>query len=194
MKGKFQYDLSEYLLVVSPSNRVNWEVEDIKLELAGNYGPYRGVKSKPHISLLNLVLHKTQEQEIVDRLKKKAASLESFDVVLDGFDFFDESNTLYVNIASGAIALTSLHNYLTADIQIKELMVGQVNRSFSPHLTIGRRLTDAQFRNAYHEFKNKSYANYFRVDSISLLKRKGPAADWTYLMEIPLKVEEGCVV
>lgn len=194
MKSKFQYDLSEYLLVVNPSNRVNWEVEDIKLELANSYGPYRGVKSKPHISLLNLVLHKTQEKEIVERLKKKASSLDSFDIVFDGFDFFDESNTLYVNIASGGNALTSLHNYLTADIHIKELMVGQVNRSFSPHLTVGRRLTDAQFRDAYHEFKNRSYTNYFRVDSISLLKRKGPAADWTYLMEIPLKVEEGCVV
>lgn len=194
MKGKFQYDLSEYLLVVNPSNRVNWEVEDIKLELANGNGPYRGVKSKAHISLLNLVLHKTQEKEIVSRLKKKVASIDSFDVVLDGFDFFDETNTLFVNIASGANALTSLHNYLTADIHVKELMVGPVNRNFNPHLPIGRRLTDTQFRNAYHEFKNKNYTNYFRVDSVSLLKRKGPASDWTYLMEIPLKVAEGCVV
>lgn len=194
MKGKFQYDLNEYMLVVSPSNRVNWEVEDIKLDLANNYGPYRGVKSKAHIPLLNLVLHSSQEREIVDRISKKADSIDTFDIVMDGFDFFDESNTLFVNIASGDGPLVNLHSYLMADIHIKELVTGPVNRSFSPHLTIGRRLTDTQFRNVYHEFKNKSYTNYFRVDSVSLLKRKGPASDWTYLMEIPLKVAEGCVV
>jgi 2'-5' RNA ligase len=194
MKGKFQYDLNEYMLVVNPSNRVNWEVEDLKLELASNYGPYRGVKSKAHVGLMNLVLHTSQEREIVSRIKKKAASIDSFDIVLDGFDFFDESNTLFVNMISGANPLISLHNYIMADVHIKELVTGPANRNFTPHLTIGRRLTDTQFRNVYHEFKNRPYTNYFRVDSVSLLKRKGPASDWTYLMEIPLKVAEGCVV
>jgi 2'-5' RNA ligase len=194
MSGKLEYDLNQYLLVVNPSNRVNWEIEDLKLEFAKEYGAYRGVKATPYISLLSMSFHTENEREMVDLLSKKASCIDSFDVVLSGFDFFDESNTLLVNMAAGANALTSLHNYLVADVHIKERVIGTVKRNFTPQLTIGRKLTDNQFRNAYHEFKNKPYANYFRVDAVSLLKRKNLTADWTYLMDIPLKVAEGCVV
>lgn len=193
MKGKFQYDLCEYLLVVSPPNWVNWEIEDLKQEFAGYNGEYLGLNAVPHISMLNLILHKSQEEEVVNRLKKRLSAIESFDISLNGFSFFDESNTFYINVEEEG-TLMGLHNFLVADLYVKNVLMSPANRNFKPHLTIGRKLSDAQFRNAYHEFKNKQYTNYFRANSLTLLKRKGPVANWSFFAEIPLRVEEGCVV
>ena len=193
MKGRFQYDLCEYLLVVSPPNWVNWEVEDIKQEFAMFHGEFQGLHTVPHISLLNLILHKSQEENVVNKLLKKLSAIEGFDVVMDGYDFFEESNAFSIKVKESA-ALLSLHNFLVADLYVKQVMMSPANRNFNPHLAIGRKLSDRQFRNAYHEFRNKEYTNYFRVNSLTLLKRKGPVANWTFFADIPLKVEEGCVV
>ena len=193
MKGKFQYDLCEYLLVVSPPNWVNWEVEDIRQGFAMYHGDFQGSNAVPHIALLNLILHKSQEETVVNKLEKKLSGMEGFDLSLDGFGFFEESNGFCIRVEENS-ALLSLHNFLVADLYVKQVMMGPANRNFNPHLALGRKLSDQQFRNAYHEFRNKEYTNYFRVNSLTLLKRKGPVANWAFFADIPLKEEEGCVI
>lgn len=193
MKGKFQYDLCEYLLVVDLPNRINWEVEDIKQEFVAAYGDFKGAASIPYISVLNLILHKSQEKEVLNRLSERLSAMEGFDISLRDFGFFDSGNTVYINVNSGG-SLETIHNFLLADLYVKRVLMSPANRNLKPYLTIGRKLTDSQFRNAYHDFKYRQYANFFRVSSLTLLKRKGPLANWSFFAEIPLKVEEGCVV
>ena len=193
MKGKFQYDLCEYLLVVNLPNRIGWDVEDIKRGFAASYGDFTGMEALPYISVLNLILHRSQEEEILRRLKGQLFRIDSFDVLLDGFGFFDVGNSFHIQVDSCG-AIESLHNFLLADLHVKRVLMSPANRSFKPHLPIGKKLTDAQFRNAYHEYRHERYTNLFRVDSLTLLKRKGPVANWSFFAELPLKEEVGCVV
>ena len=193
MKGKFQYDLCEYLLVVNLPNRIGWDVEDIKRGFAVSHGDFAGMEALPYISVLNLILHRSQEEEILHRLKKQLFRIDGFDVLLDGFGFFDAGNSFHIQVDSRG-AIESLHNFLLADLHVKRVLMSSANRSFKPHLTIGKKLTDTQFRNAYHEYRHQRYTNLFRVDSLTLLKRKGPVANWSFFAELPLKEEVGCVV
>lgn len=193
MKGKFQYDLCEYLLVVNLPNRVSWDVEDIKRGFATSHGDFSGQEAMPYVSVLNLILHRSQEQEVLERLEKQLNRIDSFDVALNGFGFYDTGNAFHINVDSRG-AIESVHNFLMADLHVKRVLMSPANRNFNPHLPIAKKLTDTQYRNAYHEFRNQDYTNFFRVDSLALLKRRGPLANWSFFADLPLKEEVGCVV
>ncbi len=193
MKGKFQYDLCEYLLVVNLPNRVSWDVEDIKRGYAASHGNFHGLDAVPYVSVLNLILHRSQEQEIIERLEKQLNRIDSFDVSLNGFGFHDTGNAFHINVDSRG-AIETIHNFLMADLHVKRVLMSPANRSFNPHLPLAKKLTDAQFRNAYHEYRNQEYTNFFRVESLTLLKRRGPLANWSFFADLSLKEEIGCVV
>jgi len=119
--------------------------------------------------------------------------MDSFDVSLDGFGFSDSGNGFHINVDSVG-AIETIHNFLLADLHVKRVLMSPANRSYSPHLPIAKKLSDSQFRNAYHEYRHERYTNFFRVESLTILKRKGPLANWSFFAELPLKEEVGCVV
>ena len=58
--------------------------------------------------------------------------------------------------------------------------------TFYPSMTISEKLSDSDYRDAFHELSNKNYTNYFRVEYLTVLKRSAKDESWQYFTEIPL--------
>ncbi len=186
MKNGIQENLCDYFVLINPPNWINWEVEDMKYEFATHYGNYPSFNSKPHISLMHFTEHESAEEKVLNSLSERVSNMNSFDISLCGFDFFYANNTFYINVESKG-PVKSLHDSLLMEMDLNKVYFQRID-DYTPHITIGRKLTDSQFRNAFHEFNDRSYTNYFRVEYLTILKRKMGETSWQEFKEIPLKV------
>ena len=186
MKNGIQESLCDYFVLINPPNWINWEVEDMKYEFATNYGSYPSEKSRAHISLLHFTEHENAENKVLKALSKMASAMSTFDVSLKGFDFFYTNNTFFIDVESKG-PVKSLHDSLLMELDLNKVYFQRIE-DYRPHITVGRKLTDSQFRNAFHEFSNRSYTNYFRVEYLTILKRKAGEHSWQTFKELPQNV------
>ena len=185
MKNIQEEKLYDYFVLINPPNWINWEVEDIKYDFANHYGNYPSQNSKPHISLMHFTEEEKSEKKVLESISKMASNTDTFDISLRGFDFFYTNNTFYIDVESKG-PVVSLVNSLLIELDMNKVSFEKLD-DYKPHITVGRKLTDSQFRNAFHEFNNRSYTNYFRVEYLTVLKRGSGDTSWQYLTEIPLK-------
>ncbi len=185
MKNTSEQNLHDYFVLISPPNWINWEVEDMKYDFATNYGNYPSQDTKPHISLMHFTEVEKSEKKVLESISKMASNMSTFDISLRGFDFFYTNNSFYIDVESKG-PVKNLHDSLLMELDLNKVSFERT-KDYTPHMTIGRRLSDSQFRNAFHEFNARSYTNYFRVEYLTVLKRERGHNSWEHLTEIPLK-------
>jgi 2'-5' RNA ligase len=180
------------LLVINPENQICQDIKAIKRSFKLKHGKYGGSGSTAHITLNREFLDGKELKKFINRLKEELSTYYTFDLHLNNYDFFFESNTFFVSIEESS-HLANLQRLITTQLKMIKPISYLGRYRFSPHMTIGRTLSHRQFSEAYYEFERQVYSKKFRVNDIAVLYSQ--IGDSRYeSLNLPLKNEDWAVV
>lgn len=180
------------LIVINPENPACQEIQEIKRDFKQRHGDYGGSGSKAHITLNREFLEGKELKKFITRLRENLSSYYTFDLHLNNYSFFFESNTFFIDVKESK-SLVNLQQLITTSLKSAKPVFQPKPYRFSPHVTIGRSLRNQQFREAYYEFERKSFSKTFRVSDIAVLYNLVGDSHYQDIY-IPLKNEAWAVV
>lgn len=164
----------EYLLIISPNERIKHYVMKLKKLFADRYGCEKAAGLIPHITMANWLQSDYREDRVVASIKRFTETVNPFLAQFDGLGQFDNrgkdnSKTIFVNVfkkesfahISKGLKRSSCH-----------LLKKQVTFPSTAHLTIARSMESEQFKRAWSEWKDKEYKAYCKVSGMILLRRE----------------------
>lgn len=175
-----------YLIVINPSDRVNEEVKQIKSEFAKRHGRYKSLYSLPHITITNFIQSLDRNDRILECIANAVSRIPAFDVSLSGFSFFENNNTLFIDIEDKT-SLIGLYSQLWKSLYLNWVPLSFFSNAYTPHLTIGRALSNRQFSASQNEFYRRSYSNSFKAKSLTILGKNSLIAKWGCIADFPFK-------
>lgn len=166
---------SLYFIAIVPPEDIQEEITKLKHEVAEKYGSKHALRSPPHITLHMPFKWKDKRfDELTEVMKNLNGDLESLEVELKNFDFF-EPRVVFVGVMENE-KLNQLQKEVV-DVCRKQLRLDNANykdRPFHPHVTIAfRDLKKRMFYEAKREFETRGVNYRFPVEKISLLKHDG---------------------
>lgn len=168
-------DKGLYFLAIIPDNPVHDEVYELKQVVKDRFGSKGALKSPPHITLhMPFKWRLDREDDLVSRLEAFDMKRKTFDIQLNGFDYF-EPRVVFVDVADrGELRLLyqDLSKYVRRELKL--LNADYKSRGFHPHMTIGfRDLKKPQFYEAKTYFDRQAYKGSIEVKGFWLLKHDG---------------------
>lgn len=176
--------LYEYLIIISPSYEIRQLVKKYKetvKSLIGDFG--KNFFATAHITLGNALYHIEQDQLIKDTVLEISKNMHSFNVHLNGFNFFEHGetkNTLYISI----LDYNTINKICFTISKKLKLPTRRV-----PHITIAKGISRDKFSIAWNHFGKLNFESEFQCDRITVLKKKivNKVADkYEILFESPL--------
>lgn len=166
---------SLYFIALVPTPKIKEEVTQLKILIAERFHSKQALKSPPHITLhMPFKWKKSKLDKLKAVMEKMNSNIESFNLELDGFSFF-EPRVVYVDVKKNE-ALESLQKRVV-DLCRRELNLDNANykdRPFRPHMTIGfRDLRKPEFYEAKKYFQKRTFEEKWKVEKVSLLKYSG---------------------
>jgi 2'-5' RNA ligase len=169
----------EYLLVIALDKDANDAITLRKEKIRTRLGAqFSYLESTPHIPLLTL-LH-TEHELIIKRIVKILTSQRSFDIKLNGADFFEptpESKILYIRVEENK-SIQSLSEQI-------RLEIGRGSRP-SSHITIAGGISSGNYKMITADMNDFHYEGEFLCTGITVLRRlKGdPDVNWDFKTEL----------
>ena len=147
----------------------------MKNQFKETYHSEHALRSPPHITLyMPFNFCNDREDLLISSLVAFSSQIHPFEIILTGFGAF-EPRVIYVDVAPNE-SLAHVHDSLQKHMR-HELKINKdtyKNRGFHPHMTVAfRDLSKANFRSAWEEYKNKTFAGAFDSKDIALLKHNG---------------------
>ena len=162
---------SLYFIAIIPPKPIQEEITVFKQLIADRFGSKHALNAPPHITLH--MPFKWREKKLVrlkDVMQQLNKNFKPFEIVLDGFDFF-EPRVVFVNVIENS-QLQSLQSNVvkTCRKQLKIVNANYKDQAFHPHITVGfRDLKKQRFYEAKDVFEKKTFKASFKVHGISLL-------------------------
>ena len=171
-------------LRITPPKPIYEEIMGFKKQFIDAFGIHDLVKSKPHITLCAFAISEDFEGKVVKTFNK-LAQMEPFDVVLDSFGIFENTNVLYIN-SSLQTQIKALHEefrlLLTMNLGLK---LKNVNIVEQYHMTISKTETDDILNQSLKYFKQFDYQRTFKVSELFLVGRyQGKTWDWEHKIQL----------
>ena len=189
---RIPYKLSkvyDYFILINLPSFIDHEIVKVKRDFGRVNGEYLSLVSKPHISMFNFPQPKEREPEILSSLSDLLLKQPVFRVDLSGYNFFPENNTFYISI-SNQVSLKELYRKIILQLHLLLIPRGFLRSNFTPHITIGRKLSNKQFQNALAEYNHKPFEESFELSYVTVLRREYPWSSWQLIRELPLKQKE----
>lgn len=161
----------EYLAVLKPDDGVSARIKEIKNYFQNEYGCEYAAQLKPHCTLLKFPQYTHLEKQMIKRFESIARTLTPAKLNLDGFGNFPH-HTIYVGVDQNPELEKIMKN-----IKVKLRPFLQKIETLKPvyvkkaHITIARKMNEAQFELAWDEWKNRPFKAIVNADEILLLKR-----------------------
>lgn len=179
------YKVNEYLLVLSPTGEANRQIWSVKREFNRTLGASFAIYTGPHLSVVVFLAYEGKEETIVNRLSMIGAGITPFNVVMQDFGCFDESRTIYINVATKISVLNVVEELKQAKHLLK-LNVGFAPQFVSnPHVTICRGMQPSQYDQGWSKYSKLSFDGNFSATSMTLLKRTPNEHACKTVAEIP---------
>jgi 2'-5' RNA ligase len=163
--------INRFFFTITPPQPVQVFVSDLKKQVrkAIEHG-FQDEFSPAHISLFKYTDYKT-ESFLYDADWLISALL-PFEIQVKGLGIFKHgiNKTIYLQI-----------EYKTPISELAKVLSGE---SITPHITIARNLGPDDFARAWESLQNISYRNYFRCDTVTVLKKEPNR--WNRYLELPL--------
>lgn len=175
---------TDFLMLLSPSDKVKAVVSTHKCHAANIIGNYESMHSTAHISIKMLHQQKTFLTEPgILAFRKRLCLIPPVTLSIDGFDYFnhgEEFKTIYARIRSTP-ETTHWFKMLKQHLHVKEFMV--------PHITICRNIPVADFDKLWPHFKAMEWKETFTVNALTVLQRETFAsfAKWEPFTELPFE-------
>jgi len=160
----------EYLLMLSPEDRVKKKVFEFKKTCTVDYKCAFAFNLVPHVTLSQFVLREDNEISLRNALRSYANTIAALNVDLKGFGRFSR-HTIFTKVCQQQeiikiiLGLKSFINEDTYPFKFIPYF------SSKPHLTIAKQMTEQQFERGWEDFKRKSYSDSFYAKDMLLLKR-----------------------
>jgi 2'-5' RNA ligase len=173
--------LYEYLLFISPSEKVKGEMMKMKEDFHSRHNHIQAIKSKPHITLINFGASIATEEILIIRIDDVIKFHKPFEVTLNGVNHF-KTHTIFIDVANPkpiVQLVKSLHGSLHLPSQ---------NSFFAwrPHMTLAKGLDQNKFQDAITELADTNYADSFPVDKIILMRRSSRFMKYELVKEFKL--------
>lgn len=166
------YEVHEYLLVLSPTGAACQQIWSVKHDLRRTVNAPFAICTGPHLTMVVFLAYAKTEEKIIDRLHTIGLGITPFNVALQNFGGFDQSRTLYIHVATKDAILNVLEELKQARYLLK-LNVGYAPRFIIyPHVSICRGMEPWQYAIGRSVYSNLSFSENFIADSMTLLKRK----------------------
>ncbi|GAA4793637.1 hypothetical protein GCM10023231_22440 [Olivibacter ginsenosidimutans] len=132
--------MHKYSLAIQPHDVLLFRVAEMKKQLRQAIGAHYGsANALAHISLFEWKIVDDKYTAVVSGLRQLIAGLSPFTIVFDGFDYFEHMThfTFYMKLHP-----ESSQTIIEYSQYIRQLSTATLHsRFYSPHLSIGRRLT-----------------------------------------------------
>jgi hypothetical protein len=175
---------TDFLMLLSPSDRVKHVVSMHKTYAAGVIGNYESMHSTAHISIKMMHRQRTflTEPGILN-FRRRLCLIPPVTLTVNGFDYFnhgDDFKTIYARISSSP-ETSHWFKMLKQHLHIKEFML--------PHITICRNIPVADFDKLWPHFKALDFNETFTVSALTVLQRETFAtfAKWETYTELPFE-------
>ncbi len=166
--GKFW--VNHFFFTTTPPQQVQIFVSNLKRHVHQAIGHgFQDEFSTAHISLFRYTDRAKGIRHDDDQL---LASLLPFEIDVKGFGVFKhgDNKTIYLQI-----------EYKTPIADLANVLGGE---AIVPHITIARNLEPNDFEKAWESLQNISYNNYFKCNTLTVLKREPNR--WNRYLELPL--------
>jgi len=173
----------EYLLLISPSEKVWKEFMEIKNRFNHRFNHIQAVKSKPHITLINFGANVAKEEILILQINEVVKFHKPFDVALNGINHFKQ-HTIFIDIMNTkpiVHLVKSLYETLKLPSQSSFF-------AWRPHMTIAKGLEEDKFQEAMEELNGLTYTESFHADKIVLMKRRERFHKYEIVKEFKLKM------
>ncbi|MGI4022856.1 MAG: 2'-5' RNA ligase family protein [Janthinobacterium lividum] len=152
----------DYLLVIEPSEEVISEVKRFKAKALNLIGPFRSFKSKAHITVNHYDDNASCFDDRTSVYRKMVNRINSFHINICGFDYFEHQNTYTI------YAKVELNPDIEeAFFKLRKIFGTDVRNT--PHVTIARSLSFAQYKVLWDYFKNLKFECSFYTEEIVVL-------------------------
>lgn len=143
-------------------------IDYLKQEFYEKYGSYDGRFPKPHITICNSPLLAQRIEKVFSTLKSGLAELSPFQLRLNNFNSFRNSNVIFVDVEDSKqlMLLRKKLIYMNVDLRLGKRFFLFDN----PHLTIAKNLPKDIFESAKSDFLSRSYQSEFIVDKLVVLR------------------------
>lgn len=168
-KGQFLLfpppQLSEYSIMLSPSDEIKSETKKLKKKLYKMIGRETENKnSVAHISLFKTKWEK--DKHVLDRVRKSIADQKEFSVEINGTDVYDhgtKAKTLFLKVENPK-PIQSLYESFKEEFKIKS--------GLNPHLTIEQNIPVLDFDKIKDSLDTFNYKNEWICNKVTILKKK----------------------
>ncbi|HEY3250270.1 MAG TPA: 2'-5' RNA ligase family protein [Ignavibacteria bacterium] len=161
----------EYLVLISPTRQVREAVKKVKDLFAEKFKATHPLESVAHISVMNIIMDKNNENKLKEILKNFCKDQEVFNIFLSGYDGF-RPHTIFIKVIEEK-AITALHRRLKEAITPRlNLETWQIGTYSNPHMTVARNLTEDIYNKAIGEYRGRKFEQSFAADNLTLLWRK----------------------
>jgi len=181
---KVMKQYADYMLLLSPNDRVKALVKEHKLHAATVIGQYESMHSIAHISINKMPRQKAFITEpALLALGKALRTLPPITLTIDGFDYFNHGTdykTIYAKLRSNH-QTTQWFKTLKKHLGLKEFMV--------PHITIARNIPVWAFEQLWPHFKAINWVEDITINELTILQRETFATFKTWEPFITLPFE-----
>lgn len=164
-----------YLIAFIPPEPLRDKIYSFKTHFRDTYHSAAAMRSPAHITLVPPFKRLEEDEfKIYDVLKALAAASTPFDLLLNGFDFFDKNKVVFIKPEIHPAMIQIQQELKTLLLLRLHFSQKKLNFVFHPHITIGYRdLKQPEFEMARREFEKKHFEAVFCVKSVFLLKHNG---------------------
>lgn len=163
----------EYLLVVHPGEEIGGKVIRLKTEMLADLIDNASLHSKPHFTIVSLILPVCLESRLLRALTAACAAHAPKQILVDGLGCFPNGN------GRNVIFIKTDESAFFADLQARirrALRMEGIKRSgiypSIPHLTVAKDLSNASFKAWWRTLENERYNNSFCAAELVVLRRR----------------------
>ena len=160
--------LCEFLIILPLPKHIQDQVNVFKEEFEVLYGDFNSRHSIPHITICDFLLFEHRTFDTMEFFRKRLESTYPLELSVNGFNAFDSSKTVYLEIETSE-AYTSLLQEVDITRQMLYLRKNYF-QSKVPHITIAKNLDHKVYQKARNVFMDRSFYTDFRVDHMQILK------------------------
>jgi len=166
----------DFLPVLSPPEIIEARIRKDKLRAAAIIGKYTGMRGRSHITMRDNLMHKNamQIEEQILAWRYKLTAFFPIDLCTDGISYFSNN--------TGGTIYEGLHDSPLVSLWFCELMriINSKKSSMVPHITIVKQVSHKSIDKLYPEFQGERETVKFRIDRLTILRRKTYDAESYY--------------
>jgi 2'-5' RNA ligase len=159
-----------YLLILELDEKIKHEITAIKTNFGKEFKSLHALNSIPHLTLCQFVSTLNLEEKMLNELESVSEKSNSFNLILNNFSGF-RPHTIYIQIDNKP-DFVELVKAIKTNVKIPiKTKYGKAGFSFTPHITIAKKLSKDQYELGLNKYSQNTYHADFIAKKMVLLRK-----------------------